>query len=508
MNNLLTVFFTVLVSLAFQTAFSKPVSKTSATAVARNFMARWGNSGDLKSGVNPNFVCEEYGKLLNSAGTPSESPAFYIFNAEGGGFIIVSGDDGVTPVLAFSRESNIDPGNIPDNVRSFFRGYEKEIIYISKSSSPPSADIEGEWKKYINDAGELKSSAVIDSVKPLTTTRWGYGKPYNQFCPKDSTIPGPGTSVRLNKHCPAGCAAIAMAQILKYWNFPKKGWGCNAHLNDKYGYIWADFGRTEYTWNDMPDDLDDNSPDYQKNSVATLIYHCGVSLNMDYGFDKSGIFREDPHTGRNTFETAFETYFGYKNSLKAVVKSSYTDLAWKEMMKNEIVSGRPIIYDGKDEVKDSGHAFIIDGYKTINNTTYFHINWGLYHDWDNSVYCLINSLGFPGYDFTDSASVLIGIEPDTMRIQPEVCKSEDLDLGEKIKIWPNPVSDRLNIDLSNYRESLTDIDILNGLGMKILSVSCTGTQKQITLDKLTDGIYFIRFENRGKIITKKFIVRK
>jgi hypothetical protein len=410
--------------------------------------------------------------------------------------------------LAFSRESSIDLDNIPDNVQSFFRGYEKEINYISKINLPPSADIEGGWKKYLNDNGELKSLAVIDSVKPLTTTRWGYGKPYNQFCPKDSTIPGPGTSVRLSKHCPAGCAAIAMAQILKYWNYPKKGWGCKAFLTSRYGYTWADFGRTEYTWWDMPDDLYDNSPDYQKNSVATLMYHCGVSLGMDYGPDASGIFRYDPHTGKNTLGTAFETYFGYKNTLKAVVKSSYTDVTWNEMMKNEMISGRPIIYDGYDDVKKSGHAFIIDGYKTINNTTYFHINWGLYHDWDNTVYCLINSLGFSDYNFTNDACVLIGIEPDRLRIYPELVKSEELNLGEKIKIWPNPASDRLNIDLSDFREKLTDIDILNGLGMKILSVYFSGTQLQIPLGKMPAGIYFIRFNNREKYITKKFIVKK
>jgi hypothetical protein len=505
MKNLLTIFFALLFSFAIHPAISKPVPKTSADLVARNFMARYGNSGNLKRAVNLKLVCEKFGTLQNSDGTPSGSPAFYIFNAEGGGFVIVAGDDRVTPVLAFSKESNIDPYNIPENVQSFFKGYEKEINYISKSSLPQSANIEGEWKKYFNDSVELKSSAVIDSIKPLTTTRWGYGKPYNQFCPYDSIIP---INSRRYKHCPAGCAAIAMAQVLKYWNFPKIGWGCHAYLTNRYGYIWADFERTVYTWGDMPDDLYDNSPDYQKNSVATLMYHCGVSLDMEYGPDVSGIFRYDKSTGKNTLKTAFETYFGYNNSMSAVVKSSYPDSGWMEMLKNEMIAGRPVIYDGVDETLRQGHAFIIDGYKTINNTTYFHINWGLYHDWDNNDYCLINSLGFPGYDFTNDACVLIGIEPDRFRKSGELNKSENLNLGEKIKIWPNPASDRLNIDLSDFRERLIDINILNGLGINILRVSYTGTQLQIPLDKMPAGIYFIRFNTSENYFTKKIIVKK
>jgi hypothetical protein len=103
MKNLHAYFFALIISFAFQPAFSKPVTKTTAAAVASNFIARWGNSGDLKSGVKTNLICEEYGLLQNSTGTPSESPAFYIFNTEGSGFIIISGDDGVTPVLAYSR---------------------------------------------------------------------------------------------------------------------------------------------------------------------------------------------------------------------------------------------------------------------------------------------------------------------------------------------------------------------------------------------------------------------
>jgi hypothetical protein len=495
MKSLHSIFLALLVSFAFQPAFSKPVVKTSADLVARNFMAKLGNPGNLKSGVKTNFVCEEYGKLLNSTGTPSELPAFYIFKTDPSGFIIVSGDDDVTPVIAYSRESNFDPENIPDIVESFLKGYEKEINYAKKNNLPPSAEVKEEWEKYLNDDGKLKSSVVVEDIAPLTTTKWGYGQPYNILCPTDNSI----TSVRLNKHTPVGCTAIAMAQVMKYWNSPNKGVDSNSYVHYIYGTLSANFGATTYDWNNMPDVLDNTSTDTQKNAVATLMYHCGISQDMEYAPSGSSAFTWDPRTGRNTIETALTKFFGYSNKLKTY-KKSYPDSIWKEMIKTEIASKRPVLYEGEDMDHGSlGHAFIIDGFKTIDKIDYFSVNWGVYGDYNG--YYLINLLGFDIYNFTSNACILLGIEPKTS-------KSENLALSEPISIYPNPASDRLYVDLNGTDDDFKDIDILNGLGMKIMSVTYSGKKVQIPLDKMTAGMYYIRLNNGEKYITRKFIVRK
>jgi hypothetical protein len=498
MKSLRTIFLAILVSFVFQPAFSKPVIKTSANLVARNFMTQWGNPGNLKSGVKTNFVCEEYGELQNSTGTPSESPAFYIYNIESGGFIIVSGDDGVPPVLAFSRESTFDFDNIPYNVEAFLNDYEKEINYVVKNNLSPSKEIQAEWEKLLNNDIEIQTLTVIEEAEPLTKTKWGYGKPYNDLCPAD-----PAASIKNGGHTPAGCAAIAMAQVLKYWNRPIKGIGSNAFDSD-YGILSANFGATTYDWNNMPDMLDNTSTDAQKNAVATLMYHCGISVDMQYEASSSGCyFQYDPIAipGKNCVEKAFVKYFGYKNSIKAVVKS-YSDSIWKELIKKEIVAKRPVIYAGEDKDHGNlGHSFVIDGFKTIEKSDYFHVNWGVFGAYNDGYY-LINLLGFDIYNFTSNACILIGIEPDHLLI------SEDLFLNEPVRIYPNPASDRLYVDLNGTLEDYKNIDILNSLGMKILSVSYSGKQVQIPLDKMTAGVYFIRFNNRETYITKKFMVKK
>jgi hypothetical protein len=497
MKSLHAIFFLISVFLVFQPAFSKPVTKTTATVVAGNFIARRGNPGDLKSGVMTNLICKEYGLLQNSNGTPSESPAFYVFNTGSSGFIIVSGDDGVTPVLAYSRESRFDFGNLSSGLEALLNGYEEEINYVAKKSLSQSADVKAEWEKYIHFDQELKSSAIIDSVKPMTTTRWGYGKPYNDLCPSD-----PLATIRNGRRAPAGCAAVAMAQLLKYWNRPVKGIGSNSYEINKYGVLSANFGATTYDWKNMPDVVDTTSAEVRRKAVATLIYHCGISVNTIYEAGASSSYfncEPDPYSGLNCVQKAFSKFFGFKNSVLAV-PGSYSDSMWKEKIKKEIVSGRPVIYAGEDQ--GAGHALVIDGFDKEGR---FSINWGLYGF--NNGYFYLNLLELKAaetitFNFISNSLILTGIEPD------QAVKSLDLESGEPIRIWPNPASDRLNIDLSGIMEDCKDIYILNSLGMNILSVSYSGRQVQIPLDKMAAGMYFIRFKSYEKYITKKFIVEK
>jgi hypothetical protein len=497
MKNLQSIFLAILVCFSFQGSFSKPVAKSSADLVARNFMARWGNPGDLKSGVKTNLVCKGFGYLQHTAGTPSESPAFYVFNSDNSGFIMVAGDDGVPPVLAYSRESHFDFDNMSSGLEALLHGYEEEINYVAKKNLSPSAEVKEEWNQYLNYSKELKSSAVIDSIKPMTTTQWGYGKPYNDLCPYD-----PMATIRNGRHAPAGCAAVAMAQLLKYWNHPVRGIGANAYELSKYGVLSANFGATTYDWKNMPDVVDTTSAEVRKKAVATLMYHCGISVNMTYDAGASSSFfncEPDPYSGLNCVQKAFSKFFGFKNSVIAV-PGSYSDSQWKEMIKKEIVSGRPVIYAGEDQ--GAGHALVIDGFDKSGR---FSMNWGLF-GFNNGFYFMnlvkLKASEELTYNFIYNSLILIGIEPD------HSVNSEDPALNEPIRIWPNPASDVLNIDLSATMEDCKEIFILNSLGMNILNVSYTGTQVQIPLDKMAEGMYFIRFENQGRLTTKKFIVKK
>lgn len=506
MKSLHSAICLIFISLIFETAISAPVSKTSALVLAQNFLTRVGDTGNLKSGVKPSLVYIAFDQLQQAGETCMETPAFYIFNSDQAGFVIVAGDDRVSPVLAYSRESRFDADLIPDGLKALLRDYEAGVYYYRKNNLPSSSEMKKVWGQYLQEEVILKTAPVAGTVKPLTTTKWGYGKPYNVFCPAEPKAVG-----RNGGHCAAGCAAVAMAQLMRYWKWPKTGLGCNPSWAWDYGWQWADFARTTYEWENMPDAIDENSPLNHKDAIANLIYHCGVSVDMTYSINNSSCtFAHNPSAPvNNCVETSFVKYFRYKNTVKSI-KKSFPDSTWKTIIKNEILAGRPVLYDGYDTALKASHTYIIDGY---DDTDHFHVNWGTYFDYGDA-YFDINLMGFSNYVFTGGDPknggpwILVGIEPDFNSVVDTLCSEKSLKMDEQVRIWPNPASDRLNVAFDCLVDDVENVEILNNLGMRILSVPYSCSTLQIPLEGIKDGIYFLRLKYRKNPVTQKFIIQK
>jgi hypothetical protein len=208
--------------------------------------------------------------------------------------------------------------------------------------------------------------------------------------------------------------ATAMAQVMKFWNYPTTGTGFHSYNHSKYGTLNANFGSTTYNWANMPNQLTSSSSSEQKTAVATLMYHCGVSVDMDYDVSANGgsgayvISSTPPKT--HCAEYALKTYFGYKSTLQGIQKNDYTQTQWINLLKTELDASRPVLYAG---FGDGGHCFIADGY---NNNNYFHFNWG----WSGSCdgYFALNALnpesggiGSGAGTYNNGQQAVIGIEP-------------------------------------------------------------------------------------------------
>ena len=196
---------------------------------------------------------------------------------------------------------------------------------------------------------------------------------------------------------------------LKYWEYPSQGTGFHSYNEDDYGTISANFGSTTYQWSSMPNNISSSN-----NAVATLMYHCGVSVDMNYSPQVSGAYvitAQSPVT--HCSEYAFTTYFGYDNSVQGVERANYTTDSWIQLLKTELDAGRPIEYAGFGS--GGGHAFVCDGY---DNNDYFHFNWGWGGYYDG--YFLIDALnpsgtGTGGGDggYNSGHQAVIGIMPPT-----------------------------------------------------------------------------------------------
>lgn len=316
---------------------------------------------------------------------------FYVFNEASGGFVIIAGDDVVQPILAYSADRAFDAGDIPVNVAKWLEGYKMEILDAIENGTA-TRETEEAWGILLGEPGSAEAERSNRSVDPLLQTTWNQLPYYNSLCP--------GGSV-------SGCVATAMAQIMKFWNYPETGAGFHQYDHDQYGTLAANFGGTSYQWASMP-----NNVSSANNAVATLMYHCGVSVNMQYSPTSSGAYVINDLTNTPfTAENALEEFFGYQQSLQGVMRSNYTDAQWINLLRTELDASRPILHAGSGD--GGGHAFVCDGYDDNN---FFHFNWGWGGIEDG--YFTINALnpgnlgtggGSGGYNSQQHA--IIGIQP-------------------------------------------------------------------------------------------------
>lgn len=272
--------------------------------------------------------------------THGASTLYYVFdNSNGNGFTIVSADDVAAPVLGYSDKGTFDAENIPTNMKAFLADYEAEISWAIENG--------------ISTYSTITPAATKAAIAPLVTTLWDQGAPYNILCPSDSY-----------GQCYTGCVATAMAQIMNYHEWPKKGVGSNSYIPSEVGETQtANFGETTYDWANMLDSYTGNETDAQKNAVATLMYHCGVGAFMEYSSYASGASSSDAML-------ALINYFDYDKSISYYVRNNYHIADWENMIYDNLAKVGPVYYDGANG--EGGHAFVCDGYKD----GYFHINWG------------------------------------------------------------------------------------------------------------------------------------
>ncbi len=388
---------------------AKSIDTKTALTVAQNFIHMLPMEQPTKEKLSLQFIYTER-SWVNSDQVEATN-LFTILNfSNDKGFVIVSNDDAVEPILGYSIEASFDLGRIPDGTRKWLEQYKQAIEYAVLHHVQATVEIQGKWENLLSGRSNSNRGG---QVGPLLSTRWDQDPYYNQYCP-GGTI--------------TGCVATAMAQVMKYWNHPKQGSGFHSYNDKNYGTLSANFGGTTYNWTSMP-----NSVSGPNASVATLMYHCGVSVDMNYGLAANG------GSSAQTLDVAeaLVKYFGYLPSLKGLYRKDYTDLAWKQLLKDELNAARPIQYAGTGT--GGGHSFVCDGY---DNNDFFHFNWGWSGNADG--YFILDNLS-PGSlgngggtgGFNSNQRAIVGIQP--VKSNGGGTSELKIDLYSKISVTPNPI---------------------------------------------------------------------
>lgn len=323
----------------------------------------------------------------------------YVFNvADDGGFVIVSNDDRALPILGFSDSGSIDPDNMPENMRAWLKGYADEIAWAVKHDITAPAAARGQQRV---------GSHSTNAIEPLIQTTWNQDSPYNAYCPEG---------------CVTGCVATAMAQVMKYHQWPTAA-TTSFQTQSLGGTQTQTIQSTTFNWANMKNDYSNGYTSDEREAVANLMFYCGLSVNMNYGSTSYAHLCDIPD--------ALKNYFGYNKSTKHVTRSFYSEGNWTDLIYYELSLNRPVLYGGQSS--GGGHAFVCDGYKYENNTDLFHINWGWGGGSDG--YFTLSALnphdqGIGGSSSTDGfhfgQEAVIGIQPSTSN-------------GEMSGITPNTV---------------------------------------------------------------------
>lgn len=371
--------------MAVLPAFSESVSVQTAQRAAQSFL-------NSKMEGNPQIHLIDFAEKASF-------PNFYVFGNEHC-FVIIAADDCVHPVLGYSTESGFGTEIMPDCVSDWLKAYNDGIAAAKKRRLDATAEIRFEWERLLNGSSlEPKSRSF---VKPLIHTKWSQSAPFNNLCPPDTANHATG-------HAVAGCGAIAMAQIMNYWEHPIRGIGSHSYNHSTYGTLFANFGETIYDWDNMKNLYTRGYSDAEALAVATLVYHCGVSINMGYGPSSS-------NAGEPILDSAMRYYFDYSSSTNYVFKSQYSNIQWISMLKNDLDNLQPVLYRAASNSQGANaHIFICDGY---DENDFFHFNWGHAGNYDG--YYTIAELheGITNYNYANAA--MFGCHPNTPSINPPV----------------------------------------------------------------------------------------
>lgn len=439
------------------TMIANPVSRETARQVAVNFWKT--TERGLASQEEPVFV--EISAELGLQG-------FYVFTtAENDGFVIVSAEDAMTPILGYStRNGFVENSGLPVNLSCWLRNYTQEAEAVREHSLEADESTSRKWENLVSGTYQ-PTAAGTKTSHLLNIPIWGPKEPCNNLCPLWHD-----TLTRV------GCAAVAMAQVMRYHKWPVTGTGSHSYQSRTHRFTCeADFGSTTYDWDNMPSGGAD-APistwnETQKNAVATLMYHCGVSVDMDYNLGTSWARMDD-------VLPALTTYFNYPDNIQYCKKNDYENDEWITMLKKEIDENRPIIYEGP------GHAFVCDGYDTENN---FHFNMGWHGAGDGffALTSIIPNVSW-GTNLSNNQKAHIGISsPNNAIDNTESCK---------VRLYPNPTNGMLHVN----GEGVQKIEVIDAVGRAVITQT---DGNLVDMSALNKSIYTVRITAKGGTFVRK-----
>lgn len=479
MRKILLLFSLFLMTLV---AWGEPIDRNEALKQANAFLSSKG----IPVRQSLNMAYAQPGKAAEARSL------YYVFNVGNDkGFVIVAGDDAVSPILAYADRGDFSEREMAPAAKAMLESYAQQIEMIQQ-----------------NPSLSVAASTSYEAIAPMVETQWNQMKPYNYMCP---TITGePGRSV-------TGCVATAMAQIMYYHKWPVAETKVIPAYEMSTGELIAGADPVVIDWDAMQLTYtgSEAEDDPAALAVAQLMVLCGKSVKMNYSYNSSG-------AGDGAMLNALKSYFDYDGAACLVYREDYANADWEKMVYDELAAQRPVYLSGFSESASGqvGHAFVCDGY---DGQGLFHINWGWGGMSDGYFrLTLLNpddhgtggNNGSGGFNIDEGA--IIGIQPNQGGTSQEVAQMTldhfaateetitrnsvygSFSVPVNAACWNN-TSQTLSVELglAYYDESNEMVGEPSGLGSYSLDTGYGLSSDELSMGKgILDGTYYVKFVHK------------
>ena len=394
---------------------AKEVSPSVAVSIAQEVLGAT-RSGDVAVAWDSS--------VLGTTRSTCEAPTFYVVAAQSGsGFVIVSGDDAIVPILAYSTQYTAPMADVlPANFEGWLRYVDSAVRFAREHDVVADKSTAQKWS---------------DGYKPvaatmLNTARWSQVAPYNNECPIDN-----------GAHSLTGCTQTAMAIIMYHNRWPERAKGTTESYTTKYGLeVAARDLNHAYDWESMIETyVEGEYNDVQAEAVAVLMADLGHAFKAEYTATDTGAMPNMLSLYQN---------FGYSHASTITTRNTFNTDSWLSKLRRDIEAGNPIFYAGYT-AEWAGHAFVLDG---VDANDYFHVNWGWGGVYDG--FFMIDSLTLGDeYLFDTQHWAVFGMRPLrdgevdnwlTLTNKGLVVSTKEFERGNPFNVEPIPMGNYSQLD--------------------------------------------------------------
>lgn len=393
----------------------------------------------------------------------NETTLGYVFELEPTGYVVVSADDRISPVIAYSTEADFytvsDANNILAEIVTADLTY--RLQYAETLSDLQKNQFRNEWMPFLQQRDRPPLQQWPPEGSTVTggwvKTRWNQSAPYNALCPMDNVT---------NHRSVAGCPAVAMGQIVNYYGTVN---GITFTDTDDYHHnyggnnYWIDNDSTAFgfpSFASLNRYLETAVHHYRyqeeitNTDKAAVIFGCAVAATQVFGSAGSGTF---------SVNQAMSAYQRFNFTGMELLTPSDTNV--NDRIAQNMMDARPVHYAIVTPANDAGHNVVVDGYNTDG---FFHVNFGWGGQYDG---WYLLPTGLP-YNLTVLEGAIVDIQPYRFAgVLPEsvnIMTLDDAMAPHEMILWNDSTLGNITVEAYEFDQSFANTNwVVTGLNLPV-----------------------------------------